>query len=235
MSMHIYEDIVEGAVRVLSKHDGGDDVRDLIATLYRFQSQYDCKFTQGRVLAELVASGYAYAVPVSAHPAYADHRAAFDKAVKDAKEVTLGSEITGSAEGLDDEEVANLLGSEEGYITGGKLYCDVGTPLWNELVKRKVLKGADAKPLKNVPFFEVGVRVIDAATKAKDDELAALVYALGPDTFFDEPTAADLAATPAVVALRDRIRSIKLPKALRDDLVPPPQYRSESQAWWFAE
>ena len=181
MSLHFIEDIVEGAIRALVAHDRGEDVRDLVYALYKFQSGYDCGFTHGRVLPELVACRFAYVVSVKDHPRYAEHKQAFDAAAKNTRDITLGSDILRTTEALSDEALVGLVGNEDGYVADGKLYCDAGSPLWKDLVARGLLVGRDAKaPKKKLPLLDVFLRAALAAKEANDRELVALIYALGP-------------------------------------------------------
>lgn len=202
--MHWYEDVVESSIRVLDEHDGGTDLRDLFAALWAFQSNYDCSFTQGRVLDLLVKHRYTYELPLTAHPAYEENAKDFKKGSKSKRDITFVLDLLGDEEeeeedegeelGEGDEDDDDLFamagprrqGNEEGYLTSGKLYCDAGTPLWEKLVAAKTLKGPDAKKAKTLTLAQVAIRVVKAAEKANDPELIACWMALGPAMFFGD-------------------------------------------------
>lgn len=264
MSMHEIEDLVEGAIRVLDAHDRGADLRDLDFALFEFQRMFDCGFTHGRVLDRLVAHGHTFVLPLAAHPAYEEHGEAFDEAAK-VPEITFVSDIVDVED--EDDDADDEVGNEHGYLAEGKLHCDLGTPLWAELVARKVLKGRDAKAPANLSIGKVAVRVARAAEKAGDTQLLGMWHALGPDALFgdaftrrakkgevlgvdpftgeeriadaamDVPrpfTAKEAKALPEAAELLEIARRTGATTVeLADDLRPPPEARTDLEAWWF--
>jgi hypothetical protein len=185
MSMHEIEDMVEGAIRVLDLHDEENKtLRDAIHALYKFQHQYDCGFTHGRVFSLLLKHRFTYQFKLNVHPEYSKNSAAFEKAAK-AKPTEL---LFVSSEILHKDNVAgrSTVGNENGYVTAGELCADLNTPLWRTLVKAGKLHGPDAKAAKDIKLLTLTTRVVKAAVAAKDAELVAMWFNLGPQALFGQ-------------------------------------------------
>ncbi|PCC74798.1 hypothetical protein SAMN02745121_06021 [Nannocystis exedens] len=258
MSQHEIEDTVADSVRLLHEHHRGDDHRDLFAALYAFQAEFDCGFTHGRVLEILLERRFTYRLPIDVHPLFAANRRAFKGAPPEEWRF-VDTEVL-CREPPDDRP---LVGHENGYLLEGALYCDVGTPLWHELVAAGTLKGADAEPPRPPRIGAVALHVARAAEKVGDRELIAMWLSFGPRTLFPrtrrvrkgevlatnpftgepivaeedrdlpvEPTAAELAADPDAVALRDLARRLDAKSELvHYDWRPPRELWSEAEAW----
>lgn len=252
MSMHLIEDLVEGSIRVLHAAAPARDrgVRDRIAELYRFQSEFDCSLTYFRVMDILVERGFSHRLPLDAHPEYGHRRDFFDGL----REFTALSEFGNAAgetsgehpdEAYDedsddeyDEQYDESRWLDEGYVEPPHLYCDTGTGLWKQLVATGKLVGERAEPLRSVPLPEVVLEVARAAERAGDIELIALWHALGwhallhPATF-DDPR--DIPALSEIrdIALRSGAASFDLPSGFR----PTPGFFAEDELelWWLGE
>jgi hypothetical protein len=61
--MYELEDAVEAAVRAVADNDEITDKRSAYAALYRLQSQFDCSYTQFRVMDLLTAARFMYTAP----------------------------------------------------------------------------------------------------------------------------------------------------------------------------
>lgn len=179
MSQHEIEDTVADSVRVLHEHHRGDDHRDLFFALYAFQAGFDCGFTHGRVLDILMARRFTYRLPITAHPQFAANNRAF-KGAPPKEWRFVDSEVLGREPPEDRPRV----GHENGYLLGGALYCDAGTPLWLELVAAGVLHGADAEPPRPLPLAKVALQVTRAAEQVDDRDLIAMWINFGPRTLF---------------------------------------------------
>ena len=69
MSMHEFEDVVEGSIRLLTtSHRSIEDLRCCYATLYHFQEEWDTGYTHFRVMDLLLSARYVYRIPVSEYP-----------------------------------------------------------------------------------------------------------------------------------------------------------------------
>ena len=235
MSMHEIEDLVADSIRVLDAHAAPGDrrVRDRFATLYGFQSGYDCSFTHFRVMDVLLRRGYTYRFPVDRHPEHAGRRAYFDALAG----------FTGLRQF--DEDAPDFAGSEswleDGYVDPPFLYCDAGTDLWRRMVAAGELRGPDAEPPRRVPLIDVVREVAVVAEKEGDGELIGMWYAFGAETLLGGPVGCpydvdELADMPAVRDLRAVVRRTGALAAARESpCAVPVEYaeRGDLAAWWW--
>ncbi|MFD5552958.1 hypothetical protein ACFWIA_03860 [Streptomyces sp. NPDC127068] len=235
MSVHEIEDLVADSVRVLDRHASPGDprVRSWFATLYRFQSGYDCSFTHFRVRDALLRRGYAYRFPVEQHPDHAARPERFDA-------------LTGFT-GLRtfDEDAPDFAGYdswlEDGYVDPPFLYCDAGTALWRRMVAAGALRGADAVPPARTPLIEVVREVAVAAEEVREHALIATWYAFGCAALLGGPAGCpydvtELPELPAVRDLRAMVRRTDtLPLARRSPFAVPVEFAEEHdlEAWWW--
>ncbi|WP_433795598.1 hypothetical protein [Actinoplanes sp. CA-252034] len=225
MSMHVIEDMVQGAVEVLDRHLPADDerVRDWLVALYAFQDGYDCSLTQHRVLDILLRRGHTLRFPVSEHPDYARRREFFDGIT----EFTTLREFGG-----DEEEFAGEL--EDGYVDPPWLYCEAGTELWRRMA------GPGAVEPRAVRLLDVVVAVAEAAESEGDVELIAVWWALGHQELVGgyPLSTEELTGTPGVHELRAIVRRTGAHRTdLRYDLRPDDEsldgLDDELTTWWY--
>ncbi|MGW0948618.1 hypothetical protein ACWD4O_39510 [Streptomyces sp. NPDC002623] len=235
MSEHEIEDLVADSVIVLDGHTEPHDprVRDWFATLYDFQSGYDCSFTHFRVMDVLLRRGYTYRFPVDRHPDHAERSGYFDAL----------TEFTGLR--TFDEESPDFAGYEswleDGYVDPPFLYCYAGTELWRRMAAAGELHGPDAAPPRRTPLIEVVREVAVAAEQEQDHELIGMWYAFGCDTLLRGPAGCpfdvtELAEMPAVQDLRAVVRRTgALPIAQRSPYAVPVEFADhhDLEAWWW--
>jgi hypothetical protein len=222
MAMHELEDLVEMAVKRLSRSGASRHrLRSLYFNLFELEARFDTSFTHFRTMGELLAARFVYCLAPSEHPSFAA--------------------APGYFEGLEGfcfiEPPVPGAAPDGSYFKAPYLYCDAGSPLWRRLVELGRLGGSDAEPPEVMSAAEVLEEVARAAEAVGDVRLVAYAYRLLCWDLLDvEPE--EVAAEPAVRALRDivrRTRALELPLhfgALRDptpaDLEDSPLLR-----FWF--
>lgn len=123
MSMHEIEDLVEQSIRAIDKSAMEKSAkRDTYFSLYNFQGQFDCSYTNFRVADILIKNEFTFFFDIESHPDYLINKEYFDS--------------------LDKSEMVTLEGGGYyGDITRGarapvyKLYFDAGTAIWEKFVE----------------------------------------------------------------------------------------------------
>ena len=234
MSMHEIEALVEYSIKTLAEQAGADiDIRSAIWRLYEFQEQFDCSFTHFRVMDELLKHRFAYKMATSRHPRYSE------------------PEIQQYFNELDDNhafinvdplaEWSSTNNPMAGYIRDGRLYCDVGSPLWHELVAKGELSGTDAEPPQPLSLEKVVLAVLQRAEAMVDGTwLIQEWFSIYPYwfPFDDEEALRELQVNPDVAAMRTIFRRLNLhpttpgsdePMEFENSGFP----KSEMAQWWF--
>lgn len=211
MSQHDVEDVVQHSVLALDRHSPAEDaaVRDALVALFRFQRQYDCSHTMGRVENVLLRHGHTYRFPLADFPELA--------------RITGFTELGGGDE-LDD-----------GYADPPWLYCEAGTALWRRMVAEDRLRGADAIAPRQVRLLDVVIAVCEAAEQDGDIELIAMWWALGPGALTSSVLPAE---DPAVLRLREIVRrtgahEVPLPDGYRPSDDELDAMDDEVEMWWY--
>lgn len=80
MSMWEIEGLIEYAIQLVDKTNRPNEQKiQLIGNLYKIQQEYDCKFTNFRVMPILLKTGYTKTIDITEHPDYAGNEAWFKK------------------------------------------------------------------------------------------------------------------------------------------------------------
>ncbi|RUO33086.1 hypothetical protein [Aliidiomarina soli] len=232
MSMHEFEDLVETSIRCLDQAGQHDsmELRTLFYNLYQFQEAWDTGFTHLRVLDILLKHKFVYQFEPTQHPDYSAHQAFFDN-VRDFTFVGLHPEQRWNGD----------TNPTAGYIDPPYLYCDAGSPLWQQFVTSGVLTGDDAIPPAKLDMADLAKEVVVAGRAQNNRELISLWYtALGVDLWsFRAEDALDAAkSNRSIIAIREIAMETK---ALDIDpgyglLQQPPPDAVKGYpflSWWF--
>jgi|SRR3989339_1135665 len=202
MSMHEFENVVEESIRVLDRSKSKElDFRSLFYTLYDFQSWWDTGFTGFRVVDILLNRRYTYRFSLKDHPGYEKHKLYFESIKdKDFEDIYLKPEEKDFEENI-----------WAGYYRAPYLYCDAGSPLWEEMVKFGKLKGEDSIPPQKLDIIETIKTVLIEAQKQSNLEMLQLWYPLfgAAISFLDEKVLTSLTENPSVILMRSIIEGVQ--------------------------
>lgn len=236
MSMHEIESLVELSVYCL--HESKDDLldrRSLFYNLYQLQQQFDTGFTHFRVMDILIQHRYVYTFPVTAHPAYTQHKSFFD-ALAASQQFSF---IYTQPEAEWDEEnnpvagYANYDHTTQAYI----LYCDAGSPLWTAMVANGTLTGDDAMAPEVMNVFSMAHEIAEAAGQQKNKDLLNEWYQLIPYMVMQAEQEGEtinykaLESILDLVVANDAISEKGLPPA---DELPVGGELGKFCTWWYA-
>lgn len=173
MSMYQIEDLVEYSIRqLLSASTDRQQLRSDIHYLYEFQNQFDCSFTNFRLLSGLLDCGYILLLDPQEHPLYATKREEFEQMMQRNFDYTPGPEggyWCGTVENAENEKV-----------TLNKMCCDYGSPLWQQLVSKDRLSGEAATPLSPLNPYKLVLRIIRGLSPEEDPYLFTNWYSFFP-------------------------------------------------------
>ncbi|CAL1519858.1 tetratricopeptide repeat protein [Chitinophaga sp. MM2321] len=236
MGMHEIESLVELSINCLDNSPNEEiDRRSLFYNLYKLQGQFDTGFTHFRVMDTLIKHHFVYTFPIAAHPAYLLHKAFFD-ALETSKKfsfIYIKPEEQWDAESNPVAGYANFDFPTQKYI----LYCDAGSPLWQELVNNHTLQGSDAEAPEPTDTFSLAHEVAEEAGRQKDKDLLGSWYQLIPYMVMQaeqEGEAINYKALEAILDLvlaNDAIKEEGLPPA---DELPEGGELGKFCAWWYA-
>jgi len=151
MSMWEIEALIEDAVKLIGKSKKDiERQRSIIWNLYDIQGQFDCSFTNFRVMNILLESGYTKTLRPEKHPNFLDNNVYFEELkTKDFEfiNVQIGKAWTAG------NPVAAYWNKKEGFI-----YYDFGSPLWQQLEEEVPQKFA---------FYDLGLEIIQEAHEQK--------------------------------------------------------------------
>jgi hypothetical protein len=245
MSMHEIEDLVDDSIGMLDTRRPADDdrVRDWIAVLYRFQSRFDCSFTQFRAMDILLRRRYTYRFPLDQHPDYARRREYFDS-LDDFTALRADEESSSAGDPSDEDDVDD--GSdwlEDGYVQPPHLYCDAGTALWRRMVDAGHLSGPDATPPRRAALIAVVAAVAAIAEADGDREAIAMWYNFGPGLLLEDDdsqpyTVEQVRSIDAVRELREIVeRTDALSVELAYDYRPTAEAVAADplDSWWWGQ
>jgi hypothetical protein len=204
MSDHFTEDLVCASIRALDRSTRSAlEIRDGIYRLYRYQDGGDCSWTEGRLLyTVLLPRAYTYELPSKEHPLYSS---AFDTAPID--DVTFVRRLLGMSDDESQNDVETDLTTDQGYLIGDKLYCNIGTSLWRSLTQNGTLPSTPEP--RTLSLAEVvswfAESVVESDPQLVADWFARPVFRLFQDF---EPDASKLT--------RERLESIPFARTLRE-------------------
>ncbi|WP_156039710.1 hypothetical protein [Aureispira sp. CCB-QB1] len=126
MSMWEIEALIEEAVRLIDKSQKEKKYkRSIIWNLYEIQGQFDCSFTNFRVIQLLLKNGYTKTIQIEEHPSFSKHTAYFDALkTKEFEFIHVNVDKVWSS----DNPVAAYWDQKSKSI-----YYDFGSPLWDQL------------------------------------------------------------------------------------------------------
>lgn len=154
MSMWEIEALIENAVRLTSasKKDNKSK-RSIFWNLYELQGQFDCSFTNFRVMDLLLKMGYTKTISLEKHPEYLKHKTYFEELkTKDFEFINTQVGKKWSA----DNPTAAYWDKKTGLI-----YYDLGAPLWEQL---------EAERPKELALYDLGLDIIKEANEQKNKE-----------------------------------------------------------------
>lgn len=230
MSMYQIEDLVEASVNQLCQvaidpYQLWNDIH----YLYEFQDQFDCSFTHFRVLQELLDCGFMIPLEPCEHPLYIQDKESFNRLVQEDFAYLprpSGGYWCGVIEGKDGEK-----------FVLNKLFCDYGSPLWQQLVESGRLSGETARPLLALNPYELVLRIVRQVSSGEDPFLFYHWYSLFPMLVELTENTGEI-SDEVKVELNDRLCRPEVFRALKEDAHMAPQeddyLDEEFPGEWFA-
>lgn len=152
MSMWEIEALIENSVRLISQSEKGKQrKRIIIWNLYEIQSQFDCSFTNFRVMPLLLENAYTKTIQIENYPNFSAHSAYFEM-LKTKKFEFVNVKI-GKPWGANNPTAAYW--DKNTHL----IYYDFGSPLWEQL--------EESKP-QDIELYELGLEIIQEAHEQKD-------------------------------------------------------------------
>lgn len=164
MSMYEIEGLVESSINAIGKTQNTSlDKKTIIWNLYdKVQNNFDCSFTNFRVMNILLETGYTQTIAVQEHPDYKTNQAFFDGL----KEKGFTSILKNPSKPWSRENPSTSYYSQKQDL----IYFDYGSPLW-----KQIQQGEAPNPT-NLNVFETGLLVMKEAEKLKDLTLISEWY-----------------------------------------------------------
>lgn len=152
MSMWEIEALIEDSVRLISQSQKEKERKRLIIwNLYELQAQFDCSFTNFRVMPLLLENAYTKTIPIEAHPDFSSHSTYFETLrTKNFEFINVKIGQSWSA----DNPTAAYWDKKTNLI-----YYDLGSPLWEQLEKDKP---------QDIELYELGLEIIKEAHEQKN-------------------------------------------------------------------
>lgn len=152
MSMWEIEALVENAIQLITKSEKDTLKKRLIIwNLYEIQDQFDCSFTNFRVMDLLLQTGYTKTISIEEHPDFSKNNSYFEELKSKDFEfinVKVGKKWD------PDNPVAAYWDQKTGFI-----YYDLGSPLWEELEGEKP---------QELALYDLGLEIIKESHEQKD-------------------------------------------------------------------
>jgi hypothetical protein len=147
------EALIENAVQLISKSEKNNlRKRSIIWNLYEIQGQFDCSFTNLRVIKHLLETGYTKKMPVEEHPEFSKNTTYFEQLkTKDFEFINTKPTEKWSA----DNAVAAYWDKKTSFI-----YYDLGAPLW-ELLEEETPQ--------ELALYDLGLEIIKEAHEQKHE------------------------------------------------------------------
>ncbi|MBL4648366.1 MAG: hypothetical protein JKY03_01450 [Aureispira sp.] len=151
MSMWEIEALIENAIQLISKSEKDNlHKRSIIWNLYEIQGQFDCSFTNFRVIKLLLETGYTKRILIEEHPEFSKNTTYFKQLkTKDFEFIHTRPNEKWSA----DNAVAAYWDKKTGFI-----YYDLGAPLWESL---------EAEIPQEFALYDLGLEIIKEAHEQK--------------------------------------------------------------------
>lgn len=147
MSMWEIEALIEGAIQIVCKSKKEKKYkRSLIWNLYEIQGQFDCSFTNFRVISLLLETGYTKSISLEEHPLYAE-KSSYFKTLKTKKTDFINVKV-------DEKWAADNPVAAYWDQSTARIYYDLGSPLWEQLEEEKP---------KELPLYDLGLEIIKEA------------------------------------------------------------------------
>ncbi len=167
MSMWEIEGLIEYSIRLVDKTERSNEEKiKLIGNLYAIQEQFDCSFTNFRVMPVLLKTGYTKTIDYTEHPDYKGNEAYFESLLEKDHIEYIYRDI--KEEWSDDNKMVAYLEKDS-----RKIYIDYGSPL-------RVKEGA----LEVMNVYDLGLYLIREADKQQDKGLVydwtAFLLKVGP-------------------------------------------------------
>jgi len=177
MSMWEIEALIENSINLVGKTKETNEKKiKLIGNLYALQKQFDCSFTNFRVMDVLLKTGYTKTIPYTAYPDYPGNEAFFEALIKKKHIEYIFRDI--KEEWSEENEMVAYWEKESGLI-----YIDYGSPL---------RKDEGTVDIMNV--FELGLCLVREAHKLNNKELVydltAFLLMTGP--YFTKSSAEEI-------------------------------------------
>lgn len=174
MSMWEFESLVEESIKLVDKIDTTDEKKNqLIGNLYAIQEQFDCSFTNFRVMPILLKTGYTKTIDYTEHPDYKGNEAYFEELLTKNGTSFIYQDITQKWHRRTNPVVAYLSPKDK------QIYIDFGSPLRKE-----------EAVLENMFSYDLGIYLIREADKlgrkAEIYDWTAYLMAFGDDVESEE-------------------------------------------------
>ena len=177
MSMWEIEALIENSINLAGEIDETNEKKiKLIGNLYALQKQFDCSFTNFRVMDVLLKTGYTKTIPYTEYPDYPGNEAFFEELIQKKHIEFIYRDI--KEEWSEENEMVAYWEKESRLI-----YIDYGSPL------RK-----DEGTVEIMNVFELGLCLVREAHKQNNKELVydltAFLLMTGP--YFDKSSAEEI-------------------------------------------
>ncbi|MCF6350206.1 MAG: hypothetical protein L3J23_04135 [Flavobacteriaceae bacterium] len=156
--MYEIESLVEDSIRTISKSKNSNlNKRLIIWNLYNnVQDNFDCSFTNFRVMPILLKNAYTYVINIEEHPDYKLYKTYFE-GLKNVDFEFINKNPT--------EEWNRETNPSTCYYGENKIFFDYGSFLWKKNIKKEELEP------KNLDVFEIALTLVKEAEKQKDIDL----------------------------------------------------------------
>lgn len=166
MSMWEIESLIEDSINLVDKTDttNGEKIK-LIGSLYAIQKQFDCSFTNFRVMPVLLQTGYTKTIDYTEHPDYEDNKSYFEELIKKDDIIFIYRDI--KKKWSSKNRMVAYWDNET-----RKIYVDHGSPLRKD------------KRLKVMNVYDLGIYLIREANRFENKglvyEWTAFLLNMGP-------------------------------------------------------
>lgn len=177
MSMWEIESLIENSINLVGQTEETNEKKiKLIGNLYALQKQFDCSFTNFRVMDVLLKTGYTKTVPYTEYPDYPGNEAFFEELIQKDRIEYIYRDI--KEEWSEENDMVAYWNKESRLI-----YIDYDSPLRKEEGTIEIMN-----------VFELGLYLVREAHKQNNKEsvydLTAFLLKTGP--FLDKSTAEEI-------------------------------------------
>lgn len=177
MSMWEIESLIENSINLVGETEETNEKKiKLIGNLYAIQKQYDCSFTNFRVMDVLLKTGYTKTIPYTAYPDYPGNEAFFEALIQKDYIEYIYRDI--KEEWSEENEMVAYWEKVSRLI-----YIDFGSPLRKEDGTLEVMN-----------IFELGLFLVREAHKRNNKDLVydLTAFLLKAGSYFDKSTAEEI-------------------------------------------